>query len=45
MVETTIRWSGLALIARALRPGGTLVIQDFLRVQQPGEGHLRRKTA
>jgi len=25
-------------IARALRPGGILVIQDFVRVQQPGEG-------
>jgi SAM-dependent methyltransferase len=25
-------------IARALRPGGILVIQDFMRVQKPGEG-------
>jgi SAM-dependent methyltransferase len=25
-------------IARALRPGGILVIQDFIRVQKPGEG-------
>lgn len=25
-------------IARALRPGGILVIQDFIRLQQPGEG-------
>jgi SAM-dependent methyltransferase len=25
-------------IARALRPEGILVIQDFIRVQQPGEG-------
>jgi SAM-dependent methyltransferase len=28
----------LRRIARALRPGGILVIQDFIRVQQPGEG-------
>jgi predicted O-methyltransferase YrrM len=25
-------------IARTLRPGGILVIQDFIRLQQPGEG-------
>lgn len=25
-------------IARALRPGGILVIQDFMRLQKPGEG-------